>query len=74
MNTTIDEQIVALRGKRPFCEFIKSKPGSTGSNYRLLLRQIFYACTMQIHTGKSGGVREKKKKGLQAVKDMVCHM
>jgi len=33
----------------------------------------FYACNMQVYTGKSVGVREKKQ-GLQVVKDMVCHV
>ena len=28
---------------------------------------------MQVYTGKSGGVREKKQ-GLRVVKDMVCRM
>ena len=35
--------------------------------------QSFYACIMQVYTGKSGGVQEKKQ-ALQVLKDMVCHM
>jgi len=45
-----------------------------GSNYGFAAdAKNFYACNMQVYTGKSGGVR-KKKQGLRVVKDMVCHM
>jgi hypothetical protein len=33
---------------------------------------IFYACNMQVYTGKSDGVRQKEQ-GLRVVKDTVCH-
>jgi hypothetical protein len=33
----------------------------------------FYACNIQVYTGESDGVWEKKQ-GLRVVKDMVCHM
>ena len=60
--TTIDEQLVVFRGKCPFCVFIKSKPGKCGINLRFAAdAKNFYACSMQVYTGKSGGVREKKQ-------------
>ena len=33
----------------------------------------FYAYNMQVHTGTTDRIREKKQ-GLRVVKDMVCHM
>jgi len=70
---TNDEELVVFRGKYPFCAFIKSKPGKYG--FKLWVAadaQNFYTCDMQVNTGKSDGVRDKKQ-GLQIVKDMVCH-
>ena len=71
---TIDEQLVVFKGKCPFHVFIKSKPGKYGIKLWVAAdAKNFYACDMQVYTGKSGGVREKKK-GLQVLKDMVCHI
>ena len=71
---TNDEQLVVFRGKCPFCVFIKSKPGKYGIKLWIAANaQNFYACNMQVYTGKSDGVKDKKQ-GLQIVKDMVCHM
>ena len=65
---------MVFRGKCPFRVFIKSKPGK----YEIKLwvaadAKNFYPSNMQVDTGKSGGVREKKQ-GLRIVKDTVCHM
>jgi len=61
-HTTIGEQLMVFRGKCPFHVFIKSKPGK----YEIKLwvaayAKNFCACNMQVYTGKSGGVREKKQ-------------
>jgi len=57
-----DEQLVVFRDKCPFCVFIKSKPGKYGIKLWITTSaQNFYACNMQVHKGKSGGVREKKQ-------------
>jgi len=73
-HTTIDEQLVVFRGKCPFHVFIKSKPGKYGMKLWVAAdAKNFYACSMQVYAGKSGGVREKKQ-DLQVIKDMVCHM
>jgi len=54
--------------------FIKSKPGKCGIKLWVAAdKKNFYACNMQVYTGKSGGVREKKQ-GLRVVTDTVCHM
>jgi len=48
--------------------FITSKPGTNGIKLWVAAdAKNFYACNMQVYTGKSGGVREKKQ-GLQIVK------
>jgi len=58
---TIDEQLVVFRGKCPFHMFIKSKPGKYGIKLWVAAdAKNFYACNMQVLTGKSGEVRKKK--------------
>ena len=62
MNTTTDEQLVVFRDKCPFHMFIKSKPGKYGIKLWVAAdAKNFYACNIQVHTGKSGEVREKKQ-------------
>jgi len=57
-----------FRGKCPFCMFIMSKPGKYGIKLWVAAdAKNFYACNMQVYTGKSGGVKEKKQ-GLPVVK------
>ena len=52
----------------------KAKPGKYGIKLWIAADgKHFYACNIQVYTGKSGGLREKKQ-GLRVVKDMVCHM
>jgi len=71
---TIDEQLVVIRSKYPFHMCVKSKPGKYGIKLWVAAdAKNFYACNMQVHTGKRGGVREKKQ-GHRVVKDTVCHM
>jgi len=68
---TTDEQLVVFRGKCPFCVFIKSKPGKYGIKLWVADdANTFYACNMQVYTGKNDGVREKEQ-GFSVVKDMV---
>ena len=51
-----------FRGKRPLRVFIKSKPGKYGIKWRVAAdAKNFYACNMQVYSGKSGGVREKNR-------------
>ena len=54
--------------------FITSKPGKYGIKLWVAAdAKNFYASNIQVYTGKSGGVKEKKQ-GLRVVKDMVCYM
>ena len=65
---------MAFKGKCPFRMFIKSKPGKYGIKLWIAAdAKNCYACNMQVYTGKHGGVREKKK-GLQVLKYMICHI
>jgi len=53
--------------------FIKSKPVKYGIKLWVADDEnTFYACNMQVYTGKNDGVRQKEQ-GLWIVKDMVCH-
>ena len=73
-HVTSDEQLVVFRGKCPFCVFIKSKPGKYGIKLWVAAEaKNFYACDMQVYTGKSDGVKEYKQ-GLQVVNDIVCYL
>jgi len=59
---TNDEQFVIFRGECPFHMFIQPKPGKYGIKLWLAAEaKNFYACNKQVHTGKSGGEREKKQ-------------
>ena len=52
----IDERFMEFRSKRPFCVFIKTKPGMYGIKLWVAAdAKNFYACNMQVYTGKSGG-------------------
>jgi len=61
-HTTTGEQLVVFRGKCPFHVFIKSKPGKYGIKLWVAAdAKNFCACNLQVYTGKSGAVREKKQ-------------
>jgi hypothetical protein len=58
---------MVFRGKCPFRVFIKSKPRKYGLKLWVAAdAKNFYACSMQVYSGKSG-VREKKQ-GVRVVK------
>jgi hypothetical protein len=63
-----------FRSKCPFCVFIISKLRKYGINLWVAAdAKYFYVHNMQVYTGKTVRVREKKQ-GLRIVKGMVCHI
>jgi hypothetical protein len=60
---TTDEQLVVFRGKCPFRMFIKPKPEKYGIKLWAAddAKKKNYVFNMQVYTGKSDGVREKKR-------------
>ena len=62
-HTTFDEQLVVFSGKCTYRVFIKSKPGKYWIKLWVAAdAKNFYARNIQVYTGKSGGLREKKQR------------
>jgi hypothetical protein len=70
-NVTIDEQLVAFRGRCSFRQFMKSKPAKYGLKLWILCdSSTSYALNIQVYTGKVGDCPEKNQ-GERVVHDMV---
>nr|XP_012148640.1 PREDICTED: piggyBac transposable element-derived protein 4-like [Megachile rotundata] len=69
---TVDEQLVAFRGKCPFRQYMKSKPARYGIKiWAAADVKTSYICNLQVYTGKGlDNVREKDQ-GLRVVKDLT---
>ena len=68
---TVDEQLVAFRGKCPFRVYMKSKPAKYGIKiWALVDNDSTYALNLQIYTGKEGNKPEKDQ-GKRVVLDLV---
>lgn len=69
---TIDEQLVCFRGKCPFRQYIKSKPGRYGIKiWAAADVKTSYLCNLQVYTGKlSGGIAERNQ-GFRVVSDLA---
>ena len=56
---TVDEQLVTFRGRCPFRQYIKSKPGRYGIKiWAICDSKSSYAWKMEIYAGKKSGSRE----------------
>lgn len=71
-HVTIDEQLVCFRGKCPFSQYIKSKPGQYGIKISAAADvKTSYLKNLQVYTGKyHGGVTEKNQ-GFRVESDLV---
>lgn len=68
---TVDEQLVAFRGKCPFRVYMKSKPAKYGIKiWALVDNDSTYALNLQVYTGKVGNKPEKDQ-GKRVVLDLV---
>lgn len=68
---TVDEQLVAFRGKCPFRQYMPSKPAKYGIKFWVLCdNATSYAWNIQIYTGKLPGEPPEKKQGLRVVLDL----
>ena len=60
---TVDERLVPFRGRRPFKQYIPSKPGKYGIKiWAACDARSSYAWNMQVYTGKPVTGRPKKNK------------
>lgn len=69
---TIDEQLVCFRGKCPFRQYIKSKPGRYGIKiWAAADVKTSYLCNLQVYTGKAAGSQPERNQGFRVVSDLV---
>ncbi|XP_050512449.1 piggyBac transposable element-derived protein 4-like [Diabrotica virgifera virgifera] len=70
-NVTIDEQLVAFRGRCPFKQYIPSKPAKYGIKIWVLCdSNTSYAIKLQIYTGKEAGAAPERNQGMRVVCDL----
>ncbi|XP_077128955.1 26S proteasome non-ATPase regulatory subunit 14 isoform X1 [Ranitomeya variabilis] len=63
-NVTVDEQLVAFRGRCPFRQYIPSKPAKYGIKiWTLCDSKSSYALNVQVYTGKTPGERPEENQG-----------
>ncbi|XP_062409077.1 piggyBac transposable element-derived protein 4-like [Sardina pilchardus] len=71
-NMTVDECLVAFRGRCPFRQYIPSKPAKYGIKiWAACDAESSYAWNMQVYTGKSQGGAPEKNQGKRVVLDMA---
>ncbi|XP_062322103.1 piggyBac transposable element-derived protein 4-like [Osmerus eperlanus] len=69
---TVDEQLVAFRGRCPFKQYMPSKPAKYGIKSRVMCdAKSSYAWKMQVDTGKSIDGAPEKNQGMRVVLDMT---
>lgn len=74
-NITIDEQLVAFRGKCPFRQYIKSKPAKYGIKVWICADvKTSYVHNLQVYTGKLEGNKPEKNQGMRVVCDLLKPM
>lgn len=70
-NVTVDEQLVAFRGRCPFKQYIPSKPAKYGIKiWTLCDSKTSYVWKLQIYTGKDPGLKAEKNQGMRVVCDL----
>ncbi|KAM3934900.1 piggyBac transposable element-derived protein 4-like [Leptodactylus fuscus] len=71
-NVTVDEQLVAFRGRCPFRQYIPSKPAKYGIKiWTLCDSKSSYALNVQVYTGKAPDERPEKNQGMHVVLDLT---
>ncbi|GLD56432.1 piggyBac transposable element-derived protein 4-like protein [Lates japonicus] len=71
-NITVDERLVAFRGRCPFRQYMPSKPAKYGIKiWAACDANTSYALNMQVYTGKPVGGAPEKNQGTRVVLDMA---
>lgn len=69
---TGDEQLIPLRGRFPFRQYIPSKPGRYGIKlFALCDAETYYAYRMQVYTGRARNARREENQGTRAILDLT---
>ncbi|XP_053956308.1 piggyBac transposable element-derived protein 4-like [Anastrepha ludens] len=70
-NATIDEQLVAFRGRCPFRQYMPAKPAKYGIKFWVLDSTTSYVWNIQPYTGKAIGRTPEKNQGMRIVFDLI---
>lgn len=74
-NVTVDEQLVAFRGRFPFKQYIPSKPAKYGIKiWTLCDSDTSYVLKAQIYTGKEQGAAPERNQGMRVVADLTSEL
>lgn len=72
-NVTVDERLVAFRGRCPFKQYMPSKPSKYGIKiWATCDARTSYACNMQVYTGKPADGVPEKNQGKRVVLEMTA--
>lgn len=72
MNVTVDEQLLAFKGRCGFKQFMPSKPARYGIKFWVLCDSLtYYVWNMQPYLGKKEGSKPEKNQGRRVVLDLV---
>lgn len=71
-NVTVDEQLIAFRGRCPFRQYMPSKPAKYGIKFWVLCDSATsYVWNIQPYTGKEMGSAPEKNQGMRVVLDLT---
>lgn len=71
-NVTVDERLVAFRGRCPFKQYMPSKPAKYGLKiWAACDANSSYALNLQVYTGKPVGGAPERNQGMRVVLDMA---
>lgn len=71
-DVTVDEQLVAFRGRCPFRQYIPSKPAKYGIKFWVLCDSTTsYVWNIQPYTGKEVGAVPERNQGMRVVLDLT---
>lgn len=74
-NVTVNEQLVAFRGRCPFKQYMPSKPSKYGIKiWTLCDSKTSYVIKAQIYTGKDPGSKPEKNQGMRVVSDLTYEL
>lgn len=74
-NVTVDEQLVAFRGRCPFKQYIPSKPAKYGIKiWTMCDSKTSYVLKAQIYTGKVSGAAPERNQGMRVVSDLTSEL
>lgn len=72
LNVTVDECLVAFRGRCSFKQYIPSKPGKYGIKiWATCDAKTSYCWNMQVYTGKPAGAQPERNQGKRVVMEMT---